>query len=90
MQRPEHRRVVNNNMISNSSNDQQSTDHVNEPQTLTFTLDVQEDPETGEQYILLSPEILAKSGFNEGDILEWILDEENESSILRKAGNDYD
>jgi hypothetical protein len=58
--------------------------------TKTYTLDVQEDPETGDRYILLSPEILAESGFNEGDILEWLLDEENESAILRKTGNDYD
>lgn len=36
------------------------------------TLIVQEDPETGEQYIELPQRLLKKLGWKEGDDLEWI------------------
>lgn len=37
----------------------------------TWVLDVQEDPETGDAIIQLNDEILASTGWQEGDELVW-------------------
>lgn len=39
--------------------------------TNSWTLDVQEDPETGDAVIQFTPEILEQTGWREGDVLIW-------------------
>ena len=39
---------------------------------LTWTLDVQEDPETGDAMIQVPPDLLETTGWQEGDTLEWV------------------
>lgn len=39
--------------------------------THTWTITVEEDPETGEMYLPFPPDVLANLGWNEGDTLEW-------------------
>jgi hypothetical protein len=43
----------------------------------------QEDPETGDLYLPIPPEMLQKLGWNEGDTLQWSLGE-NGHWIIRK------
>jgi bifunctional DNA-binding transcriptional regulator/antitoxin component of YhaV-PrlF toxin-antitoxin module len=52
----------------------------------TYTIQLEEDPETGELLLPFSPEILKVAGWAEGDILEWTV-EENGSITLRKAND---
>ena len=37
----------------------------------TYEVITQEDPETGDLYITLPPELLQTMGWNEGDTIEW-------------------
>ena len=53
------------------------------------TLEIQEDPVTGEQYIELPQRLLAKLGWKEGDDLEWV-ELENGSWSVKKVENDED
>jgi hypothetical protein len=39
--------------------------------TVSWTLALEEDPETGELILPLTPDILANLGWKEGDTLEW-------------------
>jgi len=36
-----------------------------------WTLEVQEDPQTGDAMIQFPPDFLAKTGWNEGDTIKW-------------------
>ena len=38
----------------------------------TWTITLEEDPETGELILPFPPDLLAESGWKEGDVLEWI------------------
>ncbi len=42
-----------------------------EQNKLSWTLDVQEDPNTGECFIQFPEELLQAANWQEGDILEW-------------------
>jgi hypothetical protein len=53
------------------------------------TLEIQEDPVTGEQYIELPQRLLAQLGWKEGDDLEWV-ELENGSWSVKKVENDED
>ena len=53
------------------------------------TLQIQEDPVTGEQYIELPQRLLAQLGWKEGDDLEWV-ELENGSWSVKKVENDED
>jgi len=53
------------------------------------TLEIQEDPVTGEQYIELPQRLLAQLGWKEGDSLEWV-ELENGSWSVKKVENDED
>jgi len=53
------------------------------------TLEIQEDPVTGEQYIELPQRLLAQLGWKEGDYLEWV-ELENGSWSVKKVENDED
>lgn len=37
----------------------------------SWTLTVQEDPETGDAILQFPPDLLEKAGWQEGDIIEW-------------------
>lgn len=49
----------------------------------TWTLDVKEDPETGDQILEFPDDLMESAGWKEGDVLEWI-DNQNGSWTLRK------
>ena len=51
--------------------------------TKSWTITLQDDPETGDLIMPLSDEILESAGWREGDTLEWI-DNENGTWSLRK------
>jgi hypothetical protein len=51
--------------------------------TKSWTIVLDEDPETGDLIMPLSDEILESAGWKEGDTLEWI-DNENGTWSLRK------
>ena len=53
------------------------------------TLEIQEDPVTGEQYIELPQRLLVQLGWKEGDSLEWV-ELENGSWSVKKVENDKD
>ncbi|MDC1446424.1 hypothetical protein N8344_00465 [bacterium] len=53
------------------------------------TLEIQEDPVTGEQYIELPQRLLVQLGWKEGDDLEWV-ELENGSWSVKKVENDED
>jgi len=46
---------------------------------------VEVDPATGEPIITIPEWMLLDLGWEEGDILEWIIDEEDNCLILRKS-----
>jgi bifunctional DNA-binding transcriptional regulator/antitoxin component of YhaV-PrlF toxin-antitoxin module len=49
----------------------------------SWTITLEDDPETGDLIMPLSDEILESAGWKEGDTLEWI-DNKNGSWTLRK------
>ena len=53
------------------------------------TLEIQEDPVTGEQYIEIPQRLLEQLGWKEGDDLEWI-ELENGSWSVKKVEKDED
>ena len=53
------------------------------------TLEIQEDPVTGEQYIELPQRLLVQLGWKEGDSLEWV-ELENGSWSVKKVENNED
>jgi hypothetical protein len=50
----------------------------------SWTITLEDDPETGDLIMPLTDEILDSAGWKEGDTLEWI-DNENGSWTLRKT-----
>ena len=48
-----------------------------------WTLEVQVDPETGEQILEFPDDLMESAGWKEGDVLEWI-DNKDGSWTLRK------
>ena len=49
----------------------------------TWTLDVKEDPETGDRILEFPDDLMEQAGWKEGDTIEWI-DNKNGSWTLRK------
>lgn len=41
-------------------------------QSKSWTLTVQEDPETGDAILSFPPDLLEEAGWAEGDVLEWV------------------
>lgn len=50
----------------------------------TWIVDVQEDPETGDLFMELPPELLASQGWVEGTVLTWGVDENGDTSLRKK------
>lgn len=48
-----------------------------------WTIEVQEDPETGDQILEFPDDLMESAGWKEGDVLEWI-DNKDGSWTLRK------
>ena len=53
----------------------------------TWTIDVKEDPETGDQILEFPDDMMEQAGWKEGDTLEWI-DNKDGSWTLRKKDDD--
>jgi len=50
----------------------------------TWTLDVETDPATGDAILTFPPDLLEQTGWQEGDVLNWI-DNGNGSWTLQKV-----
>ena len=55
---------------------------VNSP---SWTLTVEEDPETGESILQFPPDLLENTGWKEGDVLEWNDNGDGSWSLTKKA-----
>jgi bifunctional DNA-binding transcriptional regulator/antitoxin component of YhaV-PrlF toxin-antitoxin module len=53
--------------------------------TKSWTLTVEQDPETGELVLPFTDEILAELGWKEGDVLEWIDNKDGSWSLEKKV-----
>lgn len=53
--------------------------------TKTWTLTVEEDPETGDSILQFPPDLLASAGWEEGDILEWADNGDGSWSLTKKV-----
>lgn len=56
--------------------------------TLTWTITVEEDPETGDLILPLPDELIKLQGWVDGDTLEWIENDDG-SWVLQKVNNDH-
>ena len=52
--------------------------------TKTWTLEVEEDPLTGEAVLTFPPDILEAAGWSEGDAIVWDIQSDGKSYILTK------
>lgn len=55
----------------------------------SWTLNVEEDPETGDAILNFPPELLEQAGWKEGDTLKWI-DQKDGSWLLKKVDETND
>jgi hypothetical protein len=51
---------------------------------MKWVLSVKEDAETGEHYIEFPDDFLQESGWNEGDVIEWIDNKDNSWTLRKK------
>lgn len=54
------------------------------PITKSWTVTLEEDPETGELVLPFSDEMLGEVGWQEGDVLEWIDNKNGSWSLVKK------
>lgn len=52
-----------------------------------WTLDVKEDPETGDQILELPNDLLAAAGWREGDVLNWHDNQDGSWTLTKKEDN---
>jgi bifunctional DNA-binding transcriptional regulator/antitoxin component of YhaV-PrlF toxin-antitoxin module len=50
----------------------------------SWTVSIEEDPETGELILPFSPDILEELGWKEGDVLEWVDNKDGSWSLCKK------
>jgi bifunctional DNA-binding transcriptional regulator/antitoxin component of YhaV-PrlF toxin-antitoxin module len=50
----------------------------------SWTLTIEEDPETGDLMLPFNNEILEELGWREGDVLEWIDNKDGSWSLVKK------
>ncbi len=50
----------------------------------SWTLNVEEDPKTGDYILCFPPELLEQAGWKEGDTLEWIDQGDGTWQLLKK------
>ena len=51
----------------------------------SWTINLEEDSETGELILPLSDEMLEGSGWTEGDVIEWIDNKDGTWSLIKKV-----
>jgi len=52
--------------------------------TKSWTIDVQEDPETGDAIIEFPPDLMEQAGWSEGDVLEWHDNKDGSYTMTKK------
>lgn len=50
-----------------------------------WTINLEEDPETGELILPFPPDLLAEAGWAEGDVLEWTDQGDGSWSLIKKV-----
>lgn len=50
----------------------------------SWTVTLEEDPETGDLVLPFTPEILEELGWMEGDVLEWVDNKDGSWSLVKK------
>jgi hypothetical protein len=50
----------------------------------SWTVTLEEDPETGDLLLPFTPEILEELGWMEGDVLEWVDNKDGSWSLVKK------
>jgi bifunctional DNA-binding transcriptional regulator/antitoxin component of YhaV-PrlF toxin-antitoxin module len=50
----------------------------------SWTLTIEQDPETGDLVLPFTPEILDELGWKEGDVLEWVDNKDGSWSLVKK------
>lgn len=50
----------------------------------SWTLTIEEDPETGDLVLPFTDEILQELGWKEGDVLEWVDNKDGSWSLVKK------
>lgn len=50
----------------------------------SWTVTLEEDPETGDLILPFTPEILDELGWKEGDVLEWVDNKDGSWSLVKK------
>lgn len=58
---------------------------MNADNKVSWTLEVQEDPETGDAILEFPPDLLANMGWQEGDTLEWKDNGDGSWSLTKKV-----
>lgn len=53
----------------------------------TWTIDVKEDPETGDQILEFPDDMMEQAGWKEGDTLEWIDNKDGSWTLRKKDDN---
>lgn len=61
------------------------TSQSNESTTVTYEVLTQEDPETGDIYLPMPPELLAEMGWVEGDVVDFNQDTQGRWIISKKV-----
>jgi hypothetical protein len=57
---------------------------MNEKDKVSWTIEVQEDPETGDAILEFPPDLLANLHWQEGDMLEWKDNGDGSWSLIKK------
>jgi hypothetical protein len=52
--------------------------------TKSWTLTIEQDPETGDLVLPFTDEILAELGWKEGDVLDWVDNKDGSWSLVKK------
>ena len=53
--------------------------------TKSWTIDVQEDPETGDAIIEFPPDLMEEAGWSEGDVLDWKDNNDGSYTLTKKV-----
>ena len=52
--------------------------------TKSWTLTIEQDPDTGDLVLPFTDEILAELGWKEGDVLDWVDNQDGSWSLVKK------
>ena len=54
----------------------------------SWTITVQEDPESGDQILEFPDDLLESAGWKEGDVIKWINNDDGSWTLRKKDGNE--